>query len=164
MKRTSTKPAASLSTGCSFDGTFTPSLCLAFKRRRQAVCASLPQLSQVMHVNISTLRKWEEGRVTTCHGRYVARIADFLNGAYDRQLRAFNEDSGSIIRLWLELPDSMHRCIERALTIYQLCSPHPDLQEGMLDGFDGAMDGTVKTLLCRSWPSLNENIQENRPG
>jgi len=139
-------------TSCVFDGVFTGEVRRLMREKREALGASQQQVAPLLCVHHSTLRKWESGVVTNCQPKHYAKVASFLQGEFDRKLRTYNEDAGDILKLWTELPESIHRCVERALTVYRLCTNHPDLQNGILNDFNGTLNGTVRRLLDRAWP------------
>ena len=56
------------------------------------------------------------------------------------------------------LPEHVCGRLERALTIYRICSGHPDLQDNLMEGFDSAMGGTLQRLMTRSWPSGSRSL------
>ena len=58
-----------------------------FRERRRAVGVSLEQLGAFLKIHWSTLRKWEAGITERCRSKYVLRVAEFLDGVYDRELR-----------------------------------------------------------------------------
>ncbi len=136
-----------------FDGTFTPEIRTMMRERRNSLGVSLQQLAEQIGVNISTLRKWEKGEVTTCQTVHINHIVEFLNGDYDRRLKSASIDARGFMHLWASLPEYVSGRLERALTIYRICSGHPDLQEKLMENFDSAMGGTLQRLMTRSWPA-----------
>ena len=136
-----------------FDGTFTPEIRTLMRDRRNALGTSLQQLAEMIGVNISTLRKWEHGVVNACQTVHINRVAEFLNGEYDRRLKVADIEARGFMHLWTSLPEYVSGRLERALTIYRICSGHPDLQENLMEGFDTAMGGTLHQLMIRSWPA-----------
>lgn len=58
-----------------------------FRAKRRAIGVSLEQLGQFLKIHWSTVRKWEAGITTTCHPRHISRIAAFLDGVYDQEIR-----------------------------------------------------------------------------
>ena len=138
--------------GCVFNGVFTGEIRRFMREKRETLGASQLQLAPMLNVHHSTLRKWESGTVTSCQPKHFAKVAAFLMGDFDQKLRTYNEEAGDILRLWMELPTPFQRCVERALTVYRLCTNHPDLQDGILADFNATLNGTVRRLLDRAWP------------
>ena len=141
-----------------FDGTFTPEIRELMRDRRSVLGVSLQQLAELIGVNISTLRKWESGAVNTCQVVHVNHIVEFLGGEYDRRLKAASVEARGFMQLWTSLPEHVCGRLERALTIYRICSGHPDLQDNLMEGFDSAMGGTLQRLMTRSWPSGSRSL------
>jgi len=152
---------------CTFDGTFTPEIRTLMRDKRRALGASLQQLAEMMGVNISTLRKWESGQGKRCHAIHICRIVEFLGGEYDRRLKAVNIEARGFMHIWTSLPEHVSGRLERALTIYRICSGHPDLQQDLMDGFDNAMGGALQRLMTRSWPAgthgLGAGLRDTQP-
>lgn len=145
-------------TSHAFDGTFTPEIRELMRSRRNALGVSLQQLAELLGVNISTLRKWESGQIDTCQVVHINHIVEFLSGEYDRRLKAASVEARNFLQLWTSLPEEVSGRLERALTIYRICTGHPDLQDNLMDGFDNAMGGTLQRLMTRAWPSGTRSL------
>jgi hypothetical protein len=70
-----------------FNGNFTESLRLDFRRRRLGLKLSLAQLSQLLDVHWTTIGKWETGIIRRCHPAHRHKVAAFLSGRYDCSIR-----------------------------------------------------------------------------
>ena len=70
-----------------FQGTFDEQMRELFRAKRLAVGLSMQQLGEFLKIHWSTLRKWEAGITERCRSKYVLRVAEFLDGVYDRELR-----------------------------------------------------------------------------
>lgn len=70
-----------------FSGKFDLPTRNAFRAKRRAIGVSMEQLGQFLKIHWSTVRKWEAGITTTCHPRHISRIAAFLDGIYDQEIR-----------------------------------------------------------------------------
>ena len=149
-------------TPCFFNGTLTPEIRCRIREKRQALGTSVQRLAKVMGICISTLYKWEDGRIGVCQPAHVRLIASFLCGHYDRLLTRAQRGRGQVPP-WASMPADITRRLERAMTIYRICSSHPDLQAGFMDGLDGLMGDALQEALARSRPARQEAASPSRP-
>jgi hypothetical protein len=133
-----------------FNGTFTPEVRSHFRMKRLSLGLTYEQLGAALHINYSTIRKWEDGRTIGCHSRHVNRVNRFLKGGYDRLLGVKNQPAEDIVLLWQRMPPILHVCLERAATIYELCGHYPELRDEMVTDLSGAVNSAIRHLLLRA--------------
>jgi len=99
-------------------------------------------LSNFLHVSWGTVRKWEQGAITTCHVSQVPLLRQFIDGEMDEEIRLarFAMKTSSYIP---KLPREAKNCIEKYANTIYLCSSQPELREELLE----YLDETSKTSL-----------------
>ena len=113
---------------------------LRFKRMEHGL--SYQGLSTFLHVSWGTVRKWEQGAITTCHVSQVPLLRQFIDGELDEEIRLarFAMKTSSYIP---KLPREAKNCIEKYANTIYLCSNQPELREELLE----YLDETSKTSL-----------------
>ncbi len=134
-----------------FDGEFTESFRQQLRARREDLGLTLDELGELIHVEGSTLRKWEAGHTLRCRAKFIRRIQHFLNGEYDRVALARKTDPLAPTTLTRqetlrqeELP--LLQCMERAAELYQLCKNKPALRQKLLDRLQDALRKEAECL------------------
>lgn len=134
-----------------FDGEFTESFRQRLRARREDLGLTLDELGELIHVEGSTLRKWEAGHTLRCRTKFIRRIQHFLNGEYDRVALARKADPLAITPLTRqetlrqeELP--LLQCMEQAAGLYQLCKNRPALRQKLLDRLQDAIRQEAECL------------------
>jgi len=104
------------------NGTITPELRTFLRQRRQGLGITLQQLSSVLNVNWSTIRKWEDGLTQNCRQQHIYRLAQFLSGEYDEILTKLNSTAN--VSCWNHRKgiSPMLNCLERINNMYNLDS------------------------------------------
>ena len=99
-------------------------------------------LSDFLHVSWGTVRKWEQGGITTCHVSQLPLLRQFINGELDEEihLARFSLKNSSYIP---KLPREAKNCIEKFANTIYLCNNQPELREELLE----YLDETSKTSL-----------------
>lgn len=127
-----------------FDGEFTESFRRQLHTRREELGLTLDELGGLIHVEGSTLRKWESGHTLRCRAKFIRRIRHFLDGEYDNVVLARKTDplaatppTRQETLQQEELP--LLQCLDQAAALYQLCKAKPDLQQKLLDRLQDAI-------------------------
>ncbi len=127
-----------------FDGEFTESFRRQLHTRREDLGLTLDELGGLIHVEGSTLRKWESGHTLRCRAKFIRRIRHFLDGEYDHVARARKTDplaatpptrQEALQRE--ELP--LLQCLDQAAALYHLCKTKPGLRQKLLERLQDAI-------------------------
>ncbi len=135
---------------CSFCGTLTAEIRELIRRKRRSLGVSRYRLANILGVCSSTLCKWEHGEIDVCHPSHARLLTSFLRGHYDQHFKGGKDGVADTPPPWASLPEEVIHCLERATAIYRICSPHPDLQAGLVDGLDDLVAGTLRKALART--------------
>ena len=135
---------------CSFCGTLTAEIRELIRRKRRSLGISRYRLANILGVCLSTVCKWERGKIDVCHPSHARLLASFLRGHYDQHFKGGKDSVAYTSPPWASLPGEVIHCLERATAIYRICSPHPDLQAGLVDGLDDLIAGTLRKALART--------------
>lgn len=130
-----------------FDGVFTDTLRVCFKTHRLGLRVSLVQLADFLHINWSTIRKWESGDSKRCHPRHIGRVNDFLNGVYDSRLELMKSSEVSFAELMERVPVELRSCFERAWLVFGVCCISPGKEIRLLKSLDNLLEKTSRNLL-----------------
>ena len=112
-----------------FDGQFTPSVRQELRHKRLSLGVTQERLAWILETNWSTFRKWEAGKTSACHDRYIQRINDFLRGAYDATLISMRERDSDRRVLWDGMSNDLWVWLVRVINLDRLCRQYPDLGE-----------------------------------
>ncbi len=122
---------------------------LRLARKRRQLCLSYRALGKFFHVDWSTFRKWEMGPAgeMTCRNHFREMLNRYLNGEYDQRLTTLQGPTGELLEGWRALPPQVHQCMECITSTYDLCQPHPELRERLLQEVEDATRKALR-LLC----------------
>ena len=130
-----------------FHGHWTQALRERFNLKRLSLGLSLQDLSSHLHVNWSTIRKWENGSTEGCHPRHIGVVRSFLNGELDSRMQVSGDEVEELASCWHKLPASMHNCLERITMLYELCEGEPKLRQQLLEQLRGAANDAIAELV-----------------
>ena len=133
-----------------FNGVFHEEIRQAFIRKRRELGVTYSQIADLLNINRSTIRKWEHGNTTTCHGKYIAAIQGFLNGAYDRHFEQILHAPATLLQLWQHLDTPIQQCIERAITVYGLCLAFPAICDFLQKALTETLNSAIRQILLQS--------------
>ena len=133
-----------------FDGVFHEEIRQAFIRKRRELGVTYSQIGDLLGINRSTIRKWEHGDTTTCHGKYITAIQGFLNGAYDRHFEQLLHAPATLLQLWQHLDTPIQQCIERAITVYGLCLAFPAICASLQSALTETLNSAIRQILLQS--------------
>ena len=133
-----------------FNGVFDEEIRLAFIRKRRKLGVTYSQIGDLLNINRSTIRKWEHGDTTTCHGKYIATIEGFLNGAYDRHFEQIMHAPATLLQLWQHLDTPIQQCLERAITVYGLCLAFPAICASLQSALSETLNSAIRQILQQS--------------
>ncbi len=133
-----------------FNGVFHEEIRQAFIRKRRELGVTYSQIADLLNINRSTIRKWECGDTTTCHGKYIAAVQGFLNGAYDRHFEQILHAPPTLLQLWQRLDSPIQQCIERAITVYGLCLAFPAICAFLQNALTETLNSAIRQILLQS--------------
>ncbi len=131
-----------------FSGIITPELRTFLRQRRSQLGVTLQQLSSILRVNWSTIRKWEDGQTHACRQQHIYRLARFIAGEYDEVLTRLNAPTD--LPSWHQHPKGtppMVQCIERISTIYKLCDHYPATGKRLIEGIQEILQEMAERLI-----------------
>ena len=117
-----------------FTGVFDEKNRQAFREHRLALGISLELMADFLDVHWSTIRKWEAGVTLSCHPRHVVKVAKFLSGEYDLQLKVILEH---------ELELQIANRIPRAQKYNPMTTLPPSLEKELITNIISAVHITV---------------------
>lgn len=104
------------------------------------------ELGRLLHVTMSTARKWEDGTIGRCRHSHASRLLRFLDGEFDTGLL---EASRSAAPHYGD-PDGgaspMLLCMEQLSSIYRLCGGNPELEAGLVRDVNDVLDKQTTRL------------------
>lgn len=103
--------------------------------RRRGLGATYEQLAQVLGMDSSTIRKYEQGRIRRCRRRNEVRLRELVQGCYDAKVREKQRwrPGGETSDGWQSLPLMAQRSLGRVAEAYTICGGNAHLQEQLLD-------------------------------
>lgn len=134
-------------TDMQFKGILTPELREFIRNRRHTLGVTLQQLSSLLRVSWSTLRKWEDGTITRCHRGHICRLAKFLAGDYDEELRRLSEPVDPLQPRHHGRLSPMLAWMERAANLYRFCENYPAIGNEMINNIRAVVDVEVRKLM-----------------
>ena len=133
-----------------FNGIFHEEIRQAFIRKRRELGVTYSQIGDLLNINRSTIRKWEHGETTACHGRYITAVQNFLNGEYDRHFEQILHAPATLLQLWQRLDVPIQRCLERAITVYGLCLAFPAICDSLQNALAETVNSAIRQILLQS--------------
>ncbi len=141
-----------------FCGKFDKDLRNKFRIKRLSLGLTYPTLAEFLKINPSTIRKWESGKTSTCHTRFINKITKFMNGEMDDTLtHATMQDTAIMNDLWPKIPRKVQICLERTAVLYNFCVGNPNQQDNLITGITQVLDNTAKAMLTNTPPQANKD-------
>ncbi len=144
-----------------FEGQFTPGVRQELRNKRLTLGITQERLAWLLKTNWSTLRKWEAGQTTACHDRYIPRINDFLDGAYDESLHSMRELESILQLLWGALSHDFQTCLERLINLHTLCQHYPSLCDCVVQKLRTCIAQIIDQLMQITF--LEEDLSQDKP-
>ncbi|MCQ2396550.1 MAG: hypothetical protein MJ106_02500 [Lentisphaeria bacterium] len=133
-----------------FNGILTHELREFIRRRRRTLGVTLQQLSSVLRVSWSTLRKWEDGSITRCHHSHVYRLSKFLAGDYDEELRKMSTPVDPLQPKYRGRTSPMLAWMERAATFFSFCEHYPAVRNELMGKIKSVIEAEASKLMQNS--------------
>lgn len=129
-----------------YDGAITEEMRERLRQRRLMLGLGYQELGRLLHVTMSTARKWEDGTIGRCRHSHASRLLRFLDGEFDTGLL---EASRSAAPHYGD-PDGgaspMLLCMEQLSSIYRLCGGNPELEAGLVRDVNDVLDKQTTRL------------------
>jgi len=128
--------------------TLTSEMRESLRTHREELGLSLKQLGEVLHIDWSTIRNWENGRTERCHPRNFRRINGFLAGEYDAMAFAADGDAACQENGPQQQKSPMLAyCAERISNTCRLCADHEEIRNKLISDINASMAKAMRLML-----------------